>query len=415
MKKLKYALILWVLAVLVAPLGAQGSKESSGPIVLDFPTWQAEEGGFALFWREMVAQFEASHPGVKIQISQVPFNQYHDMMITRFSAATPPDIVHIASRYFDQFASQGWFKSLDAGLAGTDILKNWTPLQSTMQVDGKNQGLLLMGYGFVLYYNEKILRDAGVKVPKDRDELFAAIAKIKALGRKDTYAFGVTTQQHPNVYQDFCNFVYGSGATLIKDGKYNLKDPAVLAGAKDYVYVSSFAPRGVSIEMLRQYFLDGKIAMFIDGPWVASLLSTAQEDLRPYLKLARPPFKYVPGSVSNSLHVASTIDKKKEALVMDFIKQVASRENQLKYTTLTESPAGRTGIAPDLKDPNTQLANALAGEARSILPASRILMMNYSKYVDICVNAVIRLQTEGVPVESVLRDLEKTLEGNWKL
>ena len=331
--------IMCVLLIVSMGLSASGAAEQkTETITLDFPTWQAEEGGFAVFWKEMIKQYEASHPGVKIRISQIPFAQYHDTLITRFSAGDAPDIVHIASRFFDQFASQGWFASLDNELAKTDILQNWTALQASMVQDNQNKGLLIMGYGYVLYYNEKILKSVGVGVPQTKEELLEAISKIEALGEEDIHAYGITTQQHSNVYQDFCNFVYGSGSSLLKDEGFNFTDPKVIQAAQDYRYVSSFAPKGVSTEMLRQLFVDGKIAMLVDGPWVAALIDNASADLRPSLKLARPPFEVVPGSISNSLHIAEEASAERKKLVFEFIEQVARPENQLLYSDLTKSP-----------------------------------------------------------------------------
>ena len=411
MKK-TWLLVLALFAVTVFSVNAGGGsdKGSSKQIVLEFPTWQAEEGGFAIFWKEMIAEFEASHPNVKIDLIQIPFNQFTDTLITRFSANDAPDIVHIASRFFDQFASQKWFSSLDQDFASTDILQNWTKLQKTMEYNGQNQGLLVMGYGFILYYNEQILNEAGVKVPTNRNELIAAIRAVEAL-RKDYNAYGITTQQHSNVYLDFSNFVVGNGASLIKDGKYNFNDPKVLQAAEDYRFVSGFAPKGNSTEMLRQMFVDGKVAMLIDGPWVASLLDSAAPSLKPSLKMTRTPFEVVPGSISNSLHIAASLQGEKRQLVFEFIKQVAEPKNQIRYSELTLSPAGRSSIASSMKDPTLKLANDLAASAVSVLPNSENLMINYTKYTNTVINSMLKLQTapSSVSTQSILAELESTL------
>ncbi|QQO07494.1 ABC transporter substrate-binding protein [Breznakiella homolactica] len=413
MKKTVSLLLVFVFltaAVWNVAAGGGSEKGSGQKVVLEFPTWQAEEGGFAVFWKEMIEQFESSHPNVTVEISQIPFNQFTDTLITRFSAGDAPEIVHIASRFFDQFASQGWFASLDADFAKTDILQNWTALQKTMMYNGENQGLLVMGYGFVMYYNEKILSEAGVKVPTNRNELIAAIRAVEAL-QGDYNAYGITTQQHSNVYQDFSNFVVGNGGTLIKDGKYNFSDPKVLQAAEDYRFVSNYAPKGNSTEMVRQLFIDGKIAMLIDGPFVAPLLDSADPALKPFLKMARPPFQVVPGTISNSLHISSDLKGEKRDLVFEFIKQVAEPANQIRYSELTLSPAGRSAIAKDITDPALKISNGLAAEAVSILPDSANLMINYTKYTNTVINSMLKLQTSpaSVTTQSILSELESNL------
>ena len=409
--------ILMAIVMLVVPCGLFASGASEGSkgseqIVLDFPTWQAEEGGFALFWKDMVAQFEETHPNVKINLTQIPFSQFTDTLITRYSANDAPDITHIASRFFDQFASQGWFEDLDPYLAKDNTLDDWTALQSAMLHDGKNEGLLILGYGFVMYYNEEILNRAGVAVPTTVDELKEAIVKIEALNDPDIYPYGVTTQQHSNAFQDFSIFLVGEGTSIEKDGKCNLTSEAVVKAASDYNYVASKSPKGVSTEMLRQLFIDGKVAMIIDGPFVAPLISSADEDIRPNLKIARAPFEYVPGTISNSLHISNSLSEERKQLVWEFIEQCASLENQVKYSEYTESPCGRLSASSMISDPGMAFVNNIGAEAVSIMPQSSNLTKNYSKYTNIVITYVLKLQEAGADVKKVLADMESELMRN---
>ena len=102
----------WVAALLcfgVASIAVAQPKT----IELDFPTWQAEEPGAGEYWTELIKAFEAKNPGVKVKKTQVPFREYADKMTVRFAASNPPDIVHLPSRNFLAFASQGWLAPLD--------------------------------------------------------------------------------------------------------------------------------------------------------------------------------------------------------------------------------------------------------------------------------------------------------------
>ena len=148
------------LAAAPAPVFAQGAA-----VTLDFPSWQAEEPGVSGWWRALIAEFETANPGAKVNLYSIPFTQYVQQLTVRFAGNNAPDIVHLPTRNFAAFASQGWLAPMDERLARTDILQNWTPLQSEMKWEGKTQGLLLMGYGSLLYYNEKLLAEAGVGVP----------------------------------------------------------------------------------------------------------------------------------------------------------------------------------------------------------------------------------------------------------
>ena len=138
--------------------------------VLDFPTWQAEEPGVSTWWKNLIAAYEKQVSGRQGQYAADSVRQFVKQMTVRFAAGTPPDIVHLPSRDFASFADQGWLEPLDDRLKTTDIPANWPPLQADMQWAGKTQGVLLMGYGGMLFYNDKLLKDAGVGVPKTPDE-----------------------------------------------------------------------------------------------------------------------------------------------------------------------------------------------------------------------------------------------------
>ena len=123
----------------------------------------------------------------------------------------------------------------------------------------------------------------------------------------------------------------------------------------------------------------------------------------------RTPFAVSPGTISNSLHIAEDASPEIKALVFEFIEQVAEPENQVLYSELTKSPAGRSTIAATMDDPVLKLVNAVAADTVSILPDSSNLMMNYSKYVDTCVNAFLKIQYATDPVEQILLELEQAL------
>ena len=136
-----------------------------------------------------MADFEAQNAGVKVNLYSIPFANYVQQLTVRFAGNNPPDIVHLPTRNFAAFASQGWLQPIDDRLAKTDILKTWTPLQGDMKWDGKMQGVLLMGYGSLLYYNQKLLDDAGAKLPTTPDEWLGAIEKST---KRDAGQFGLS-------------------------------------------------------------------------------------------------------------------------------------------------------------------------------------------------------------------------------
>src|SRR5690606_11746502 len=86
-------------------------------ITLDMPSWQATEPGTSDWWKALIAEFEAQHPGVTIEFTHEPFAGYNDKMVTRFAAGNTPDILHLPAANFMIYAQEGWLAPLDDRLA----------------------------------------------------------------------------------------------------------------------------------------------------------------------------------------------------------------------------------------------------------------------------------------------------------
>src|SRR5258706_15952003 len=134
---MKRRLILQSLAGLVCGIWISLAVAQTKTIELEFPSWQIEEPGIAEYWTELIKAFEAAHPGVKVKKQQVPFREYVDKLTVRFAGNNPPDIVHLPTRNFLAFASQGWLSPLDADLAQTDVKSTYIKLSDEMLYEGK--------------------------------------------------------------------------------------------------------------------------------------------------------------------------------------------------------------------------------------------------------------------------------------
>ena len=378
------------------------------PIELEFPSWQIEEPGIADYWTELIKAYEAKFPNVKIKKQQVPFREYVDKMTVRFAGNNPPDIVHLPTRNYLAFASQNWLAPLDADLAQTDVKATYTKLADEMVYNGKTYGVLMMGYGMMYYYNEKMLADAKVGVPKTSDELLKAIAATTDVNA-GRFGYGAPTNEHPNVFVEIGTWVTGEGASLFKNGQYNFTDPAVIRAIDKFRVAVKSAPKGTSSEQARQLFMDGKIAMLRDGPWVAAAIKKAPDANRANLKVGMMPFATVPGGTSNSLHIPARIDPEKRKAVWEFIRMTTTPEWQAKFTLLTSSPAPRRNALPAADvaaRPDLVMINKAAAEAANLFPESVTVRENYNEFAKVFVESGMKLMTTDRPTADIMKDLQ---------
>ena len=401
--------IIAVLATILA-LGTAAPASAQG-MTLDFPSWQAEEPGFAEWWKGLISDYEAKHPGVKVKLYSIPFANYVNQLTVRFAGQNPPDIVHLPSRNFASFASQQWLEPIDDLLKASDIASKWSKMQTEMSWNGKTYGVLLLPYGNLLYYNEKLLQDAGAKVPTTPAEWLDAMAKTT---NRDKGQFGLvtTTAEHPNMFIDAATWVLGEKQDWLKGNKYNFTDPGVVAAMDQFRKSLTYAPPGTNSAAARQLFIDGKAAFLRDGPWVWATLQKAKPETRSLLKMTQLPFPVITGGASNSLHIPARLDPQKKKLVWEFIALAATPSWQEKYVQLTGSPAGRIGaIGPEQakQDPHLSAITLAAEKAENLFPMQPALRENYNEFATLFSRAVVRMQSSSQPTDAILANLQKEL------
>lgn len=380
---------------------------------LEFTTWQADEAGFGDFWREAIAAFEADNPDVNIEIQQIPFADYINQLTIRFASGQPPHIVALNTSSFGIFAEQGWLRELDSLAEGTPIDTEWSSLQEELVWDGTTYGVLMMGYGFMLFYNSEILEQAGIEVPQSFDEFRTAVAAATDV---DSGIFGLAavTTEHPTLAQDFIRFIEWQDQRFIVDGNYNLTDPGVVAAIENYrETVGENAPLGNNSTIARQLFTDGRTAFLIDGPWMYANFENASGDVRPNLEMVAAPFSPPLGGASNSIHLPDGLDPEIEQHAWAFIEYLARDDMQERYLVLTASPSGRADVLSDdaiEEMPHlSEIAQAADG-ALPIIPNERAIRANANEFNAILQRTALRVLSTEEPVESILADAQQELE-----
>jgi multiple sugar transport system substrate-binding protein len=389
-----------------------GTRPAAAATTLSFPTWQAEEPGFSQWWKELIAAYEHAHPGVTIALQQIAYANFVNEMTVRFASNTPPDIVELSGNNFGSFASQGWLEPLDERLKGDPMPAGWSSLQSLYQWDGHTLGVLVMGYGNMLFYNERLLADAGVSPPNSFAEFTAAIPKITA---KDKGIFGLAsvTTEYPTILSEFLSFILWQGADAFRGGQYTFTDPAVVAALETYRrVVGGNAPLGNVQNMQRQTFISGKAAFTLDGPWVYALLKNAPEAVRPGLKMMAVPFLPRTGGAANSLHIASGISPERKNLAWQFINLAMQPEWQRRYFVLTSSPPGLPGAlsaAEIAAAPQLAIVAAGVKDAVPYIPTLQPIQADVNEFVQILMRTAVRILTTGDPIARVCEQTQAEL------
>ncbi|WP_164470439.1 ABC transporter substrate-binding protein [Bosea sp. Root483D1] len=312
--------------------------------VLKFVSWQKDERGVGDWWGSVIKEFEATHPGVKIEWTKVERGAYADTMTTLFAGGKPPDIVHLASFEFQKFADNGWLEPLDGYIKDAKFdLKGWAG-QDTCTWNKQTVCTMMLYFGYIFAYNEEMLKKEGLSVPKTYADFLAAAQKltkdINGDGIVDQFGTGHETKGGGGQYMsEMMNYTLDAGGRWTNDaGKVTINTPEMIEGLSRWktIVKSSLTPRDLPAGEVRQMFADGKIAMKMDGPWLYPIIQKGKA--KDQIKLGMVPFTPPVGGSSNVLGIAADAPKENKKLVWDFIAIATSDKFQSSYATLGASP-----------------------------------------------------------------------------
>ncbi|MGW1492539.1 ABC transporter substrate-binding protein [Streptomyces sp. NPDC002402] len=144
-----------------------GAGNTDGRITLRFQSlaWQKESVDAN---KELVKEWNASHPGIQVQYVQGSWDSVHDQLLTSFEGGEAPDVIHDASDDLADFAYGGCLADLSELLP--QRLRSDIPQRSWETTTfGKGiYGVPFLQEPRVLIANKKILDASGVRIPTDR-------------------------------------------------------------------------------------------------------------------------------------------------------------------------------------------------------------------------------------------------------
>jgi ABC-type glycerol-3-phosphate transport system substrate-binding protein len=172
------------LAALMLLAGCSGDGgddgDGDGRITLRFQSlaWQQESVEAN---KELVAEWNATHPDVRVEYVQGSWDSVHDQLLTSFEGGEAPDIIHDASDDLADFAYGGYLADLTDLLS--DRLKADIPQRTwdTATFGDGVYGVPFLQEPRVLIANATWLKESGVRIPTPEDpwswEEFRAVTR----------------------------------------------------------------------------------------------------------------------------------------------------------------------------------------------------------------------------------------------
>lgn len=396
----------------LAACSGTSPTDPDGPLTLRVTTWTLNDAGIKDWWPGLIEAFEAEHENVTVEVEQIAFSDYVSTLTTRMTAGSPPDVLHVPlpTSTLPAWAQGGLLLPVSDWLATTDVPDLWPDSQDVFDWGGESYGILAVDYPFLLFYNERLLTDASVDVPTTPEELISAVETLSA---SDKFGFAVTADNSTNFIRDITIFLTGMGADWAEPGKWHWTEPAVVEAVDAWRTAAKHAPQGTDIATKRQAFLDGNVAMIIDGPYfLAQARSQAGPDAEGQLHVARVPFENTPGDVASGFSLPSEADPALLDTAKAFIEFAVSAEQEERYAELSASTVTRPGASDILaQDPEAAIFIEEHAAAQVVVPSTlESLRAQFADFMTIATPAFHELLDTDTPTADVLSELQSQLE-----
>jgi multiple sugar transport system substrate-binding protein len=286
---------------------------------------------------------------VTVKDLAVPPAVFWDKQMADTIAGNPPDVVTLYDPEIRQYIEADLLEPLDDYYELAEIsADSLVPTASLAKKNGKIYGVPFQVGARALFYNQKLLDDAGLTPPTNVDELLEAIRKLRKPG---TQQFGFVTMSKPGnqgvAYIEVNALVVGFGGGFFKDGKPTANAPQTVAALKflKTLYDEGLIPRGMDTNAYRQLFIQGKVGMYATGPFIAGIV--AKENKETYASLRAVPLP-LPGKTTMAVTVFLAVPKaaKNKDLAAKLIIRLLKDDMQRSIVTVGKTFPGRPGFVP---------------------------------------------------------------------
>jgi multiple sugar transport system substrate-binding protein len=293
-----------------------------------------------------LADFEAENPELKIEVTQVPSDQFDSKMLTAIAAGTVPDLVRLYSQSQASLMATGAFAPVPEGLVNPDDF--FPGAYGTNVKAGVAYGVPMDAYATTFQYRKDLAEKAGLAAPKTWDELKAFAKAMQAQGSK----WGIGMDVGYDIYnaQGLNEYVHQNGGSFVNadQTQWTINSDANVAALE--FWGSFFAeglttPDGPKFLDTVPWFTSGDIASKDIGPWMEQFLVDANgrewvdKSLASAIVPAGPAGSF---SALGSGSLAVLKDGKNQTAAWKLVRYMAKPETQLAWYKLFGSlPAAK--------------------------------------------------------------------------
>ena len=391
------------IALLSASAGCSKSSTSSGPSISVAVNAGVEGDGI----KAAAMRYEALKH-VKIEISELPYNNlYSKVLLSASNPTSPFDVVMLDDPWFPKFASMGALEPLTphyrkAGLSGPDddFVAASIALGRQPYGTGELFALPVVGNCQMFFYRQDLLEAAQLRVPvRSWQEVMDYSRKLMSEGRVP-FGFVIRGEKGNPIVVESMPIFWAFGAKMFDGDKVTVDTPQARKALQFLIDLKAVSPPGVenfNADQVANHLLQNKAAMAISWPaWIGAMEDPAQSKVVGKMGYSVMPGADMPGAsvIGNWLLAVPKTSANKD-LAFDFVKWLTDASQQRQNALEAGNPPTRVSI---FKDPElikthpfypAQLEALLHSSPRPRTPDWMEIENNYGIYLSQALSGIL--------------------------
>ena len=325
----------------------QASQPASQPVTIRVLTMDQA----AMTTDEMnsvATEFMAANPNIKVEMEYVSYDSLHDKFTTAMATNPPPyDVIMVDVIWYPEFVKAGYLADVSDKITPDMRSNAFKTAWNVTTVNGKVYGMPWLLDTKYLYYNEKLLKQAGFDNPPKTWEELAQQAKVIKDKKIVDYPIVWSWSQAEAAICDFTAMVYGNGGRFVDDQGKPVFNNAQGVGALTWMVQS--LDNGVSNpasltdleEDVRNVFSSGKAVFATNWLYMYDLANNSAKDsqvtgqvkmttMPVFDSVAKTGLKSASVDGSSGFSVVATSAHKDAAWA--YVQFLTSEQTQMKYS-----------------------------------------------------------------------------------
>lgn len=351
---------------------AQGSN-SGEKVTLEFWTISLQPT-FNDYFNKLISDFEGSHPNVKIDWKDFPYDAIQNKLLTSIASDQAPAVVNLNTEMANQMGSKNALVDFNTALTQEQKDVYFEGLYNSTVVNGKAFALPWYTGVPILFINKDLAEKAGLDLsnpPTTKDELNVWAKQIK----EKTGVAGYTIANDAELF-------VSEGVPLLNADNtapaFNTPEAEkVLQTYLDLINEGVIPKEDAIYQKQIQYYVSEQVAMTVSESAFINQLKSSSEDV--YKNTIAVPAPVGKGNVifSRTMNIVVPSATKHQDEAVEFAAFLTNAENQLQFSKKANTlPSTKESVKDPFftEDDGTLEAQAKVASAKSLDSASDFLL-----------------------------------------